>query len=733
MKVILLSTIVFVGCLLISDTAFGQQTLPGTEPLQWTEDYVERNNRFITQFLDKKITESETCRAKYWRRDFTGFDTYSKSVETNRERLKFIIGVRDNRAPFDSPELINTLNQSAVLLETGTHTVLQVRWKVFDDFSAEGLLIKPKTNKATKTIIHLPHSSDRQFHIPASLAKDEQMFIPLLLDREPVPRGRIEIGNREYIYRSAYQLGRHIIGYEVQEILALVDWAKKTPDMYVKVQGQGDGGLLAFYAAAVDTRIDEAIVVDYFDKRDRLCEEPIDRNVFGLLKEFGDAEIATLICPRKLTVALFDAPELTLPENNPWKSSSKYGGAPGKLKKINPESVKAEIERAKNLVKPLKTDWIQFAESGAACVKPFANSITEKTQRPPLLLSQENIVKQMDKHNQRLLTESVFTRRNFWKKLDTSSPQKITETVEWYRDYFSQNVVGEFEDELLPIHPRTRFFMDCKDYTIYEIELDVFDGLTAFGFLLVPKTLKDGQKLPAVVGQHGLEVDAKMHIAEFSKDKEDDDQHMITKLCSGNFVTFAPQGIFKLSHRFRFNQRQLNSLGKNLFAVMTAQHKQIVKFLQTLPFVEKDKIGFYGCSYGGTTAMFVPPLIPGYKAVVCSANFNYWNDKVAGTTLPSSYMFNWEYEIFDFDLANTFDHSDMARLIAPRPFMVERGHNDGVAWSENVAFEFGKVRYYYDMYLKMPDRAKIIFETGGHSPFVKPHALEFLKSSLNSD
>ena len=32
--------------------------------------------------------------------------------------------------------------------------------------------------------------------------------------------------------------------------------------------------------------------------------------------------------------------------------------------------------------------------------------------------------------------------------------------------------------------------------------------------------------------------------------------------------------------------------------------------------------------------------------------------------------------MFEFDLGNTFNYVDMATLIAPRPFMVERGHFD---------------------------------------------------------
>jgi hypothetical protein len=95
-------------------------------------------------------------------------------------------------------------------------------------------------------------------------------------------------------------------------------------------------------------------------------------------------------------------------------------------------------------------------------------------------------------------------------------------------------------------------------------------------------------------------------------------------------------------------------------------------------------------------------------------------------------MFDWQYEIFDFDLANTFDHSDMARLIAPRPFMVERGHNDGVSSDELVSYEFGKVRYYYDMFLKMPERAEILYLPDGHFPYVTP-ILPFLDKWLKEE
>jgi hypothetical protein len=68
----------------------------------------------------------------------------------------------------------------------------------------------------------------------------------------------------------------------------------------------------------------------------------------------------------------------------------------------------------------------------------------------------------------------------------------------------------------------------------------------------------------------------------------------------------------------------------------------------------------------------------------------------------------------EFNLGNTFNYAEMAALIAPRPFMVERGHHDGVAPDERVAYEFAKVRRLYTR-LGLADRAEIEFFDGPHS------------------
>ena len=112
--------------------------------------------------------------------------------------------------------------------------------------------------------------------------------------------------------------------------------------------GYGEGGLIAFYAAALDRRIEAALVSGYFDSRQRLWEEPIYRNVFGLLREFGDAEIASLIAPRALIIEYSAAPKVDGP---PAPREGRTGAAPGRLQTPDYDSVEAEFDRARALLK----------------------------------------------------------------------------------------------------------------------------------------------------------------------------------------------------------------------------------------------------------------------------------------------------------------------------------------------------------------------------------------------
>ena len=152
------------------------------------------------------------------------------------------------------------------------------------------------------------------------------------------------------MYRSAFELGRHIIGYQVEKV-RLVDLAtrRRIPGSNTKIGvfGNGEGGAIALYAAALDPAHHAVCVSGYFGDRTDLWREPVDRNVFGLLEQFADAEVASLIAPRTLIVEAAKGPEFVIPPGT--------GGAPGRLTTPPLATVTAEVDRDANSSPDSKT------------------------------------------------------------------------------------------------------------------------------------------------------------------------------------------------------------------------------------------------------------------------------------------------------------------------------------------------------------------------------------------
>jgi hypothetical protein len=151
-----------------------------------------------------------------------------------------------------------------------------------------------------------------------------------------------------------------------------------------------------------------------------------------------------------------------------------------------------------------------------------------------------------------------------------------------------------------------------------------------------------------------------------------------------------------------------------MFSVIIRHHQQWLTWLGSLPFVDAKRIGFYGLSYGGESAVRIPPLLDGYCLSICSGDFNDWPRKVASTDDKHSFMFSDEWEMPYFNMGNTFSYAELTYLMFPRPFMAERGHHDQVAPDEWVASEYAKTRWFYDQF-GLGDRTAIEFFNGGHT------------------
>jgi len=755
--------------------------LPGTKLLTLNGDLSVKMLDGAQKFIEEKIKTSVNDRLKLWSRNFSSGEAYEISVEPNRKRFIKCIGVEDKTEPFKNYNVgvpdknpavfmqkLSIDDDPDLIVETSKYRVYQVRWPVLNRVNGEGLLLQPKS-KPVANIIAIPDADQQPEQlvglvpgIPVAsqfarhLAENGfQVLIPVLISRELLFPGKEQQQTyREWIYRQAFHMGRHIIGYEVQKVLSAIDWFKQSnkKDVKIGVAGYCEGGLIAFYAAAVDKRIDAVLVSGYFNSRQQVWDEPIYRNVWGLLSEFGDAEIASLIAPRPLVIEHSSLPELIdklkSPDDKlPQVEGLTYTGYKGRLQTPDFKDVQSEYSRIDKLITPgfqprvlisgPQNKPVSFGSEKA--LKEFVrllgynSSIVISNEIPVDKRSSFNSVerqlrqvKEIEDHVQWLLRTSDYERNQFFlykvmpefgeRKWSTQpfhpyyQPAGFIEKAKEYRKYFTEEILGKFDDSMLPSNPQTRKIYDKEKWTGYEVVLDVYSNLFASGILLIPKDLKSGEKRPVVVCQHGRS-DIPQKLVEGDHTAYN---NAAAKLADKGFIVYAPQNPYRWEDRYRWLSRKGNTIKKTLFSFIISQHEQTIRWLGTLPFIDKDRIAFYGLSYGGETAMRVPAVLEGYCLSICSGDFGDWTRKVVDVHFPGSFMNSLEWEMPYFNMGNTFSYAEMAYLIFPRPFMVERGHHDLVQPDEWVSYEYGKVKYLYDQF-NLGNKTEIEFFNGGHS------------------
>jgi dienelactone hydrolase len=738
-------------------SAFGKTYMPfASRPLTGKGDLSSLMVEGIDRFLTEQTSVIQQARAGFWNCNFSNPVAFRKSVASHRDFLSRRLGLSDIRVTPEMEVLTSSVQLEQLKVETDRCVIRAVRWKVLEGLQAEGLLLQPK-GKVIAKIVMIP-DADMLPEIPAGIQKQTgygygvakqlaeegwEILIPLLVNRDDTFSGSRLLNrytnqpHREWIYRQGYEVGRHIIGYELQKVFAAIDWMElhnksEGRNVPIGVAGYGEGGLLALYAAALDERISSTLVSGYFNAREQLWHEPMYRNVFGLLKYFSDAELAVMSWPRCMVVEYSKAPEITGP---PDSEKGRAGAAPGIITTPDFSTVVDEITRTMALLPSDSKHIHWFHGINGSPLEPFSGEalvafasglkVSLKKKLPSSVVPldagnwldfeqrQERTVKEMEHHVQQVLAICERARnKNFWQTLkgDTAAQRPVKSAL---REQFRE-VIGYLPAPSIPANPHARLFRETAKWTGYELTLDVWPGVFAWGILLIPNDIKEGENRPAVVCQHGLEglpfdvVTTDSDTRAFSAYKG-----FAASLADRGYVVFAPHNPYRGEDKFRVLQRKANPLGLTLFSVITGQHQRIVEWLGKQSFIDPARIGFYGLSYGGKTAMRVPALVTGYALSICSGDFYEWVRYNASTN-SVSYMFTKEYEIFEWDLGHTFNYAEMAALIAPRPFMVERGYYDNPETDEWVSYEFEKVNRHYD-FIDLPEYVRIERFKGPHT------------------
>jgi hypothetical protein len=249
-----------------------------------------------------------------------------------------------------------------------------------------------------------------------------------------------------------------------------------------------------------------------------------------------------------------------------------------------------------------------------------------------------------------------------------------------------------------------------QQITTYEVLLDVLPGVQTWGYLILPTELKPDERRPVVVCQHGAGGQPSSTL-----DPAGPYRDYARRLARRGFIVYAPYNPNKLlQEEFRQLQRKGNPLKKTVFGIFAANHQRVLRWLKQREHVDGERMAFYGLSYGGKTAMRVPPVIEDYCLVICSGDFNDYLPKVTSPRSDkNTFMFGDAYENVQFNLGNTFNYAEMAALIAPRPFMVEHGYKDRVAPLEWAAAEYSKVQKLY-FHLGIPEKTEMAYFDGPH-------------------
>ncbi len=749
-----------------------EQILPGTTLWDDRGSSKEAAGSMVEglhHYLDQRLKSSVNRRERHWNRDLTSPESYSKSVEPNRLRLARMIGAVESRAPDPQMELIATVDNPALIAEAEHFRVFRVRWDLYEDVQAEGLLLIPNSNPLADVVaipdaditpehyVGLAGGLESSSEVPRLLAEAGcRVVVPVLIDRGTTFSGNPEVRmtnltHREWIWRQGFEAGRHPIGFEVEAVRAAVDWLESTAAQGrpMGLVGYGEGGLIALCAGALDQRVNTTLVGGYFGSGARAWEAPIDRDLWGWLDEFGDAEVASLIVPRSLIIEASAGPEIDGP---PAPVNGRSLAASGFLKGPSVDEAQDEFLRFNELTtvpgrqSPQILTWNErhghnhddlarrvflerllagsnrAGDEGGSVEEP-PDLVTRRTQFETLetnWLTTEALpdpnermgrwVRALESHIQRLIRVSELRRNELWAIGDRSSVESWSASTNSLRELFRDDVIGSLPPASVPLHARSIKLIDEPSFEGFGVEIPVWEGVIASGILLIPRGIAEGDRRPVVVCQHGLESTPDPVVDPSIPSSYNGYGARLAEL---GYIVYAPQNPYIGVDRFRQLQRKAHPLKTSLFSIIVRQHEQTLEWLRTLAAVDPDRIAFYGLSYGGKTAMRVPALVDGYCLSICSADFNEWVVKCTNLVRQSSYMYTIEYDMYEWDLAHRANYAEMAGYIAPRPFMVERGHDDGVASDEWVAYEFAKVRELYDD-LGIGDRAAITFFNGGH-------------------
>jgi Abhydrolase family/Concanavalin A-like lectin/glucanases superfamily len=286
---------------------------------------------------------------------------------------------------------------------------------------------------------------------------------------------------------------------------------------------------------------------------------------------------------------------------------------------------------------------------------------------------------------------------------------------------------------------------DCGHYVRRKVSIQVQPNDRMPCWLLIPKTLPAEGRAPAVICFYGTTSGAGKDTTVGLSGAKPGSQPQRNRafavdMVEAGFVALAPD-FLRDGERLPPSGRPYDTqdfykrfpdwscVGKDCWDVQRA-----VDYLATLPFVQSDRIGMVGHSYGGHTTIFAASLDPRIRAVFANGPVSdfvlhgaHWAvPKGAGASqsLPALRPFLLEHR------APPVSFAQVTALIAPRPLWVNQAAGE---WRPNEEENAAVVMGLYQS-LGEPERVRYMWCAGDHDfpPAVRTAAVEWFRKWLSA-
>jgi dienelactone hydrolase len=305
-----------------------------------------------------------------------------------------------------------------------------------------------------------------------------------------------------------------------------------------------------------------------------------------------------------------------------------------------------------------------------------------------------------------------------------------------------RKLLGPFPDEIVPLKAQIVDEVDCGEYVRRKVSFQVEQDDRMPGYLLIPKGATG--RRPAVICFYGTTSGAGKEVTVGLSGRKPGsppvrNMSFALDLVEAGYVAFAPDYLrdgerIALGDRpyetQRFYEKHPNwSIhGKDIWDTMRA-----VDYLQTLDFVDPERLGMAGHSYGGHSTIFATSLEPRIKVAVANGPVSAFREHghhwavpagaAASQSLPAMRKYLLEP---DLELPVTF--AEWTALIAPRPLLVGQAAGERRPMEEE---NYGYVRSVYES-LGAGESVRYIWYAGDHDfpPPARRAMVEWLDKHL---